>query len=129
MKKKCGYCGEPVFFAPTLKLLEELSPGHGYFHPNGKNGEILPLFQWLWASVDHINPVTKGGENAESNYVTACWKCNLKFNNLSPEQGKPKPVAVNKAVTQVNWDGFSSVYPKLAKSKDEWVRLLTEKDV
>ena len=41
----CKYCGVPVFFSPTLKLLENLSPGHGYYHQHGKRGEMLRLFQ------------------------------------------------------------------------------------
>jgi len=37
----CKYCGDPVFFAPTLKLLEEKSPGHGYYQGHGKAGKML----------------------------------------------------------------------------------------
>ena len=37
----CKYCEDPVFFAPTLKLLEEKSPGHGYYQGHGKDGEII----------------------------------------------------------------------------------------
>lgn len=120
----CRYCGDSVFFSPTLKLLSELSPNHGYYHPNGKADKMLSLFQWRWASVDHVNPASKGGVNSEENYVTACWKCNLTLNDLSLEQGKPKPVKSNENAIRVNWDGFSSLYPKLCKKKDEWCRLL-----
>lgn len=117
----CKYCGDPVFFAPTLKLLNELSPGHGYYHPSGKEGSILPLFQWKWASVDHIKPVSKGGDNAIDNYVTACWECNLKYTD---SLDKPASNVNNKKAIAVNWDGLSSLYPKLCKNKDKWVKLL-----
>ncbi|HLC50588.1 MAG TPA: HNH endonuclease [Candidatus Nanoarchaeia archaeon] len=120
----CRYCNEPVFFAPTLKLLNQLSPEHGYYHPNGKSGVILPLFQWRWCSVDHVHPSSKGGEDKEENYVTACWECNLKFNDKTIEKGKPSPKSINVDNLKIKWDGFSSIYVKLSKKKDGWVRLL-----
>lgn len=120
----CRYCDEAVFFAPTLKLLDKLSPKHGYYHPNGKSGVILPLFQWKWGSIDHINPFSNNGEDKEENYVTACWECNLKFNDKTMVEGKPSPKAINALAQKIGWDGFSSLYVKLSKEKDEWVRLL-----
>ena len=86
----CRYCSDSVFFSPILKILETISPGHGYYHPNGKSDEMIPLFANKFASVDHITPVTKGGENNLDNYVTSCWECNLKFGNKIHEEGKPQ---------------------------------------
>ena len=121
----CRYCGNPVFFAPTLKLLNEINPNHGYYHSHGKNGKILSLFQWGWASVDHINPKSKGGKNSLDNYVTACWKCNLTFNDKTKKEGKAEPMPVSEIARNINWDGFSSLYPKLNKRKDEWTKILS----
>jgi len=104
----CRYCGEPVFFAPALKVLNRINPNHGYYHRNGKSGAILPLFQWRWASVDHILPVTKGGENELDNYVTACWECNLKWNDRT--EGKPEPNHCNETAKNIGWDGLYGVY-------------------
>lgn len=120
----CRYCGEPVFFLPTLNLLDKLSPNHGYNHPHSKTGSVLSLFQWRWASVDHVVPVTKGGTNDEENLVTACWRCNLNWNNKSVAQGKPQPNKLNENAIKVSWDGLSSLYPKLCKKKDDWCRLI-----
>ena len=104
----CRYCGEPVFYAPALKALDELNPGHLYFHPNGKSGKMLPLFQWRWASVDHVVPASKGGSDSVDNYVTACWECNLKYRDNT--EGKPGPLPIKKS----DWDGF---YGALRKKK------------
>jgi hypothetical protein len=82
---------------------------------------MLTLFQQRWASVDHVKPVSKGGPNVAENYVTACWACNLKYGD-SP--AKPVPKAISTTSTQFQWDGFSSVYPKLAKKPDTWTKLL-----
>ncbi|MFH1508889.1 MAG: HNH endonuclease [bacterium] len=123
-KWSCKYCGEPVFFAPTLKLLNELSPKHGYYHPNGKTDNMLSLFQWHWSSVDHVKPYSKGGEDNINNYVTACWSCNLQLKDKSHDQGKPQPDLTNKNAQVVDWDGLSSLYLKLGQKHDEWTKLL-----
>jgi hypothetical protein len=112
------------FLCATLKLLDELSPGHGYYHSNGKSDSMLSLFQWKWASVDHVIPFSKNGRDVEENYVTACWRCNLDLNDKSEEGGKPFPNEVDNDNAKLKWDGLSSVYVKLNKKKDEWVRLL-----
>lgn len=120
----CRYCGDAVFFVPTLKLLNNLSQGHGYYHPNGKADMMLSLFQWKWASVDHIEPRSKGGSDSEDNYATACWNCNLKWGNKTFKDGKPQPNKINENVKTVKWDGFSSLYLTLSPTEDEWVKLL-----
>lgn len=123
-KWTCQYCGEQVFFTPTLKLLEKMSPGHGYYHKNGKVGEVLELFRKRWASVDHVNPHARGGEHNEKNFVTACWDCNMRLNNKTLAEGKPMPGIDNELIQSVNWDGLSSLYIKLNKEEDIWTKLL-----
>lgn len=121
----CRYCGAPVFFAPLLKLLDGISPGHGYYHPNGKDGAMLPLFQKGWVSVDHIIPHAKGGQDIIENYVTACWGCNLKWLDKTFGQGKPQPKPITQDAKVLGWDGLSSLYLVLPGIKDaDWVRLL-----
>lgn len=120
----CRYCGRAVFFSPTLKLLEQLSPNHLYYHRNGKEGLMISEFQWGWASVDHINPVIAGGTNEISNYAASCWQCNLKLRDKINEQGKQMPNEIKKS----DWDGFVGLYPKLmelmGKKEDGWIRLI-----
>ena len=118
----CRYCGDSVFFSPILKVLEKISPGHGYYHPNGKSSEMIPLFANKFASVDHINPVSKGGENNLDNYVTSCWECNLKYGNKTQEEGKPIPNPIN--TLDDKWDGLSSLYPKLSDKDDKWIEII-----
>ena len=52
---------------------------------------MIPLFANKFASVDHITPVTKGSKNNLDNYITSCWKYNLKYGNKTHEEGKPPP--------------------------------------
>jgi 5-methylcytosine-specific restriction endonuclease McrA len=120
----CKYCGDSVFFGPTLKLLEEISPGQGYYHPRGKSGEMLKLFRTKLASVDHINPVSKGGQNDIANYATACWDCNVSLNDKV--ENKPSPDKINQDNIESNWDGLVSLYPKLTKKNNSWVKLIRD---
>ncbi len=123
----CRYCGAPVFFSPALKLLDKISPGHGYYHRNGKENEMVDLFQWTWASIDHIVPFSKGGEDEEANFVTACWRCNLKKGNSLCKEAKIEPNKVNLSAQLANWDGFSSLYLLLADKidkEDEWAKII-----
>jgi len=119
----CRYCLEPVFFSPALKVLEELGPGHSYYHGNGKTGAMIPLFQWTWASVDHVLAVTLGGSNDPENLVTACWRCNLTKGGKSSSDFSPvRPIPSEQKA--LNWDGFAAVYAALLPQNDEWSRLI-----
>ena len=118
----CRYCMQPVFFNPALKLLNNLSPGHSYYHPNGKAGESLELFQWRFASADHFNPVALGGENTEHNLVTSCFRCNLEKRDGDP--GNYALKGVSSEVEHLNWDGFASIYLKLPGADPVWAKLI-----
>ncbi len=109
----CQYCGDPVFYVQTLKLLEKLSPDCGYYHPNGKSEKMLKLFFNKWASIDHVKPFTKYGEDSLENLVTACWECNLRMGNKDDKQGKRKPRKIKKHQKTKSWDGLYSLYEKL----------------
>lgn len=82
---------------------------------------MLDVFQWKWASVDHVIPISHGGQNTLDNYVTACWRCNLTLNVKYTD--KDKANLLNKVNKNMNWDGFSGLYLKLGP-KDSWHKLL-----
>ena len=109
----CRYCHKPVFYSIALKLFNKINPKHEYFHPNGKAGEMLQLFQWSWATVDHIVAFSHGGKDCIENYATACWECNLKYNDTEIGKGKPVP----KGIVQSNWDGFYGIYKILGEKR------------
>ena len=78
-----------------------------------------------FASVDHIIPVTKGGQNELDNYATACWECNLTMKDTAVEN-KPPHDKTNQDNIESNWDGFLSLYPKLASENDSWVKSIKD---
>lgn len=118
----CRYCLQPVFFSPTLKLLDGMSPGHSYYHRHGKTGAMLPLFQWRFASADHVDPVAAGGENTEENLVTACWRCNLKKRDNPSNSRILKEIP--DSLAELRWDGFASIYPTLPGASPAWAKLI-----
>jgi hypothetical protein len=121
----CRYCNDGVFFMPSLKILDSLNPGHGYYHAHGKTGAVLDVFQWKWATVDHIMPVAHGGQNALDNYVTACWRCNLMLSDS--HEDKDKSVLLNEVNHNMAWDGFSGLYLQLGPN-DSWRKLISLSD-
>jgi hypothetical protein len=122
----CRFCNEPVIFSPTLKLLNEISPNHGYYHRHNNERKMMKRFAKLWASVDHVEPHSRGGAHDKNNFATACWHCNNTLNNKTKKEGKPELLPINQKMLGMRWDGMASLYLKLNKSSDVWTRLIKE---
>ena len=120
----CRYCLEAVFFNPTLQLLENLSPGHGYYHPHSKTDARLALFRRRFASADHVVPVLDGGPTVAENLVTACWECNLDKRARDPDDFEI--LDVPDSLASLRWDGLASIYPELPEAKAAWVNVICE---
>jgi hypothetical protein len=106
----CRYCGARTVARPVLRVFSALFPREFSYHPHGKNDEAHPACWMLMASVDHVHPVTGGGESAvPKNLVCACWPCNLTKSNLPLERlgWELRPIP------KMDWDGFTGVYSRL----------------
>ena len=64
------YTGAQLIFPPVLRVVSAMLPSEFPFHPNWKTTKIHPAFWELGATVDHLVPVTRGGADDESNWVT-----------------------------------------------------------
>jgi 5-methylcytosine-specific restriction endonuclease McrA len=64
------YTGDRLIFPPVLRLISVELPLEFPYHPNWKTDVTHPAFWEIGATVDHLVPVTRGGEDAESNWVT-----------------------------------------------------------
>lgn len=53
-------------------------------------------------TIDHIMPVSRGGMNTWGNMVTACFKCNNKKGNKTPEEAGMKLMSEPKRPTQLH---------------------------
>ncbi len=74
--------------------------------------------------IDHIHPVSKGGDNSEDNLITACFDCNMgkKANLLGccPESLKDKAKMVQESEAQIL--GYSKIMAKKREriKSDAW---------
>lgn len=64
------YTGERLIFPPVLRVLSAELPKEFPYHPNWKTDVTHPAFWEVGATVDHLVPVTRGGADEESNWVT-----------------------------------------------------------
>ena len=56
--------------------------------------------------MDHVLPVSKGGQNSIENYVTACWDCNLTLNDMVDMGIKRDiPIVLNTIGYEDNYQG------------------------
>lgn len=64
------YTGERLVFPPVLRLISELLPTDFPYHPNWKTDVTHPAYWEVSATIDHVVPVSHGGADDETNWVT-----------------------------------------------------------
>jgi 5-methylcytosine-specific restriction endonuclease McrA len=84
----CRWCHRPVVFAPALRVLDQLARDRGHvgplaYHDPRWRRDRAPLLDHLAAVVDHVEAFSLGGAHDETNFVTACNKCNARKNNIA----------------------------------------------
>lgn len=114
----CRWCHRPTVFPLALKYLAKFVSGRGYPYPIAyydfrNRRDAAPMLDHLAAVIDHVNAYSQGGVHAESNFATACNKCNLRKNNRKMEdyqkEKSGKPVK-GKYGEPLYWDGFVSLF-------------------
>ena len=83
---------------------------------------MVGLLERLCACCDHRQPVSTGGETVSGNLVASCFECNRKKSDASPQSFPLRDVPAGHK--QLNWDGLSSLYPKLPDGDPSWLREL-----
>ena len=64
------YTGAQLIFPPVLRVVSAVLPSEFPFHPHWKTNMTHPAYWEVGATVDHLVPVTRGGADDESNWVT-----------------------------------------------------------
>ena len=107
----CRFCRKPVFLRQALKLMDELAPGHGYFHPNSKTGAAVGLLIRLQATAVPVPGLDRR--------VTACEHCGhgVKASDLRD---------IPEGLRRLNWDGFSALYQVMKEADPVVVELLQD---
>lgn len=106
----CCYCGRLTVASDVLRVLSMLYPQVLPFHPNWKIGECHLVYWVQTASLDHVVPLARGGDDVEGNTVTACYLCNdTKGTWRNEEIGYRlrRPAASS-------WDGLTGALPGLS---------------
>lgn len=77
------YAGTRLVYPPVLRLISIVIPDSFPFHPNWKTDVTHPAFWEMGATVDHLRPVTLGGADDDSNWVTTSMARNSAKMNWS----------------------------------------------
>lgn len=105
-----------------------------YFDPQWRR-DAAPLLDRLGAVVDHVEAVSRGGAHDDSNFVTACNKCNARKNSGRVEDFEkrtPRLPVKGKYGEPAHWDGLSAVFlawaqprrDELTANEADWLRAL-----
>ncbi|MCB1052715.1 MAG: HNH endonuclease [Acidobacteria bacterium] len=63
------YTGRKLLFPGVLRLLSLVMPEAFPFHPNWKMSETHMAFWEMFPTIDHVEPIARGGANEASNFV------------------------------------------------------------
>jgi hypothetical protein len=80
------YTGQRLVFPPVLRLISLALPTEFPYHPNWKTDVTHGAYWELSATVDHLIPVTRGGADDESNWVTTSMARNSAKANWTLDQ-------------------------------------------
>jgi hypothetical protein len=113
------YSGQCLVFPPVLRLISVALPGEFPFHPGWKTDVTYPAYNALGATVDHLVPVTRGGRDDESNWVTTSMARNFaKMNSTLEEIGW----ALHPGGRLEDWDGLLGWFLDYADAHADLVR-------
>jgi hypothetical protein len=110
------YSGEKLVFPPVLRLLSILFPEEFPYHSHWKTTECHMAYWHLFPTIDHIVPVSRGGDDTEENWVcTSQLKNGVKANWLLEEIGwELKPPG-----RLEEWDGLLSWFVEYMENHEE----------
>ena len=64
------YTAERLIFPPVLRVMSAELPVDFPYHPNWKTDVTHPAYWEVGATVDHLVPISRGGADDDSNWVT-----------------------------------------------------------
>ena len=109
------YSGSRLVFPGALRLLT-LKLGDAFpYHPNWKQSETHPAYWDLSPTIDHIEPLGRGGQDVEDNIATTSMLMNSAKSNwrLDELRWTLRPVPAS----DEGWDGMTG-----------WFRAMVERD-
>jgi hypothetical protein len=80
------YSGRRLVFPGTLRLPSRILPLEFLFHNNWKTDACHFAFYELFPTIDHLVPVSRGGADNESNWVSTSMIRNAAKSNFTVEE-------------------------------------------
>jgi 5-methylcytosine-specific restriction endonuclease McrA len=108
------YSGQRLIFPGMLRLLSECMPQEFPYHRNWKMSDCHIAYYELSPTMDHVVPVTRGGADDESNWVTTSMLRNSAKANWTLEELGWKLVPPGDLK---DWDGLTQLYVELVESR------------
>ena len=107
------YRGPRLVFPPALRILSHFLPADFPYHKNGKMTEGHIAYWEIFPTIDHIQPVTRGGADSEENWVCCSMLTNSIKSNWTLEQLQWKLLPPGKIQ---EWDGMMNWFVKQVNS-------------
>jgi len=106
------YSGNLLVFPGVLLVLSQLVPKEFPYHPNWKFGACHQLYWQLYPTLDHVVPLSRGGRDQDSNWVTTSMLRNsLKGSWSLDELGwQLQPIRTD------SWDGLIGLFSRLVRT-------------
>src|SRR6185437_11117253 len=111
---RCRYCGYRVVHPRVRGAMAAMVPDTIRWGP--KNNERHAAFYTVTATIDHLVPHAKGGDNAPENLLTTCQPCNFGRSSwLLEEVGLIDPHTRPPVCDE--WDGLTRILARAKKAR------------
>ena len=118
---RCRFCGCRVVHRKARPAMAAMVPGT--IRWGTKSSELHGAFSALTATIDHLVPHAKGGDNAPDNLLTTCWPCNFGRGGwLIDEVGLIDPRTRPPVCDE--WDGLTRILTHAKKARRSGSRML-----
>lgn len=110
------YSGDKLIFPPVLKILSNLMPDVFPYHKNWKTDQCHMAYWKLYPTIDHIVPVTRGGEDREEN-----WACTSQLRNSAKSNWMLSELgwSLHEPGSLKEWDGLLGWFIKYVNARPE----------
>ncbi|MCD6367323.1 MAG: HNH endonuclease, partial [Bacteroidales bacterium] len=106
------YSGKKLLFPGIFKILTIEFPDIFKYHRNWKMSETHMIYWELFPTIDHVVPISRGGNDIQENMVTTSMIRNSAKSNWTLEELGWK---LSKQGITEDWDGLLSYFLKLTE--------------